>query len=134
MSENIRRALESRLATMSPALSTAYENVSFTPVNGTPYQVVTLLPATPETEVLGCTRHREIGIFQVQLHYPVGNGSATAQARAEAVRAHFLRGGIYSFSGTNVLISSTPRKAPAFVDADRYVVTISIPYESEIIS
>lgn len=132
MSENIRRALETALNGMSPALSTSWENRDFTPVSGTPYQRATMLPATPETEVLGCTRHREVGIFQVQLFYPTGPGNALAQARAEAVRTTFARGSIFTHSGTNTLIRGTPFKSPAFVDGDRYVVTVSIPYEAEI--
>lgn len=51
----IRKALEKRLGALAPALSTAYENSSFTPVNGTPYQRVNLLPATPADLVMGRT-------------------------------------------------------------------------------
>ena len=117
---------------MTPELSTAFENITFTPVNGTPYQRASMLYAIPETEVLGCTRHREVGIFQVQLFYPTGPGNATAQARAEAVRTAFARGSIFTHSGVSTLIRSTPFKSPGFIDGDRYVVTVSIPFEAEI--
>lgn len=117
---------------MTPTLSTAYENAPFTPVNGTPYQRASMLYAIPEGEVLGCTRHREVGVFQVQLFYPTGDGNAAAHARAEAIRTTFARGSIFTHSSTNTLIRGTPSKSPGFIDGDRYVVTVSIPYEAEI--
>jgi len=132
MSEATRRALETALAAMTPPLATAYENASFTPTTGVPYQRANMLYATPENEVLGCTRRREIGIFQVQLYYPIGPGSAAAQARADAIRAAFPRGSVFTHSGVNTLIRRTPFKSPGFTDADRYVVTVSIPFEAEI--
>ena len=39
----IRTALETKLNTITPALSTAWENVLFTPVAGTAYHQVNLL-------------------------------------------------------------------------------------------
>ncbi len=132
MSENIRKALELRLAAMSPALATAWENVSYVPVQGTPYQRVTLLPAAPDNSVLGCAYRREVGILQVSLFYPINTGSIAAQARAEAVRSHFPRGLTLSNGGTNVLVTHTPSKAVAMQEGDRYVVPVSIRYQAEI--
>lgn len=128
----VRAALETRLGTLTPALSTAYENAAFTPVAGTPYQRVFLLPATPDNEVLGCDYYREIGIFQVSLYYPVNGGPGTAQARAQLLRTHFKRSTTMTSGGVTTTVSATPAIATAFVDGDRYVIPVSIPYRAEI--
>lgn len=128
----IRKALEKRLGTLAPALATAYENASFTPVAGTPYQRVNLLPATPDNTTLGDAYYRETGIFQVTLLYPANAGPGTAEARAEAVKAHFKRGTSMTESGVTTLITRTPAIAGGFQDGDRYAVPISITYQAEI--
>lgn len=132
MSESIRRALEIRLAAMTPALDTAYENIPFTPVSGTPYQRANMLPANPDNPSQGGTHYLEIGIFQVSLFYPNDVGSATAQARADAVRVWFKRGTTLTHGGINTTVIATPAKAPAFNDGDRYVIPISIRYQANI--
>lgn len=128
----VRAALETRLGTLTPALPTAFENAAFTPVAGTPYQRVFLLPATPDNEVLGCDYYREIGILQVSLYYPVNGGPGTAQARAQLLRTHFKRGTTMTSGGVTTTVSATPAIAPAFVDGDRYVIPVSIRYRAEI--
>lgn len=129
----IRKAFEVKLATMSPALSTAYENVDFTPVAGTPYQRANLLPATPENPTLGDSHYLEIGLFQVTLCYPANTGSNTANSRAEAVRAFFPRGLSLTHSGVTLTVTRTPSVSPAFKDDDgRYCLAVSIQYHAHI--
>lgn len=132
MSESIRRALETHLAAMSPALATAWENAPFTPVSGTPYQKAFMLYAAPDNSTLGCQRRREVGVFQVTLCYPTGVGNSACQSRAEAVREHFKRGTTVSHGGQSVLVTQTPNKATLGVDGDRYMVAVSIPYSADI--
>jgi hypothetical protein len=127
----IRQCFEARLALM-PALSTAYENVTFTPVTGTPYQKVNLLPAQPDNAALGDGYYREQGLFQVTLCYPNSGGAALAEARAELVIQHFKRATRMEKNNQAVLVTRTPSKAPAFVSGDRYCIPISIYYQSEI--
>jgi hypothetical protein len=127
----IRQCFEARLALM-PALSTAYENVAFTPVTGTPYQKVNLLPAQPDNASLGDSYYREQGLFQVTLCYPNSGGAALAEARAELVVQHFKRGTYMTKDGQTVQVISTPAIAPAYKDADRYCIPISIFYRSDV--
>jgi len=65
----IRSALEGHLATMSGALPISYENAQYLPTSGVAFQTVNLLPATTENPSIGAELHRELGIFQVTLHY-----------------------------------------------------------------
>ncbi|HEX5539899.1 MAG TPA: DUF4128 domain-containing protein [Methylophilaceae bacterium] len=127
-----RKAFEKRLALMSPPLATAYENVKYVPVNGTPYQKVNLLPGQPENPTLGDDYYREIGVFQITLRYPIETGPAAAEERAEAVIQHFKRSTSMTESGQTVQVIRTPAKAPAFIDVDRYCIPISIYYRTEI--
>lgn len=128
----VRQALETRLLAMTPALATVPENGSYTPVVGTPYQQIFLLPAQPDNPTLGEAYRREVGIFQVSLMYPQNVGPGTAQTRALAVQAHFPRGGVYSAGGVNVLILRTPNIHPGRKDGDRYRIDIDITYQAEV--
>lgn len=130
----IRRALEKRLAAMSPALATAYENVEFTPTVGTPYQSVNLLPAQPEDAVHGSSIYFERGVFQITLRYPIGTGPAAAEARAQLVRQQFKRGTSMTESGITVLVVGTPVVAPPMSVDDRYCIPISVRFQAQISS
>ena len=132
MSDDIRAALEGRLAAMTPALATQLENVAYTPVSGTPYQTAALLPGVPDNGTLGSAHRFEQGSFLVTLYYPFGAGAGDAQDRAEAVRAQFKRGTSMSSGSTTTVVTRTPAKAQATYAGDRYVVAVSIPYQAEL--
>ncbi|WP_225784254.1 phage tail terminator-like protein [Xenophilus sp. Marseille-Q4582] len=85
----VRRALEKRLAALTPALPTAWENAAFTPVTGQAWQRATVLRNTPLGLDLAGQMTELRGDFRIGLFYPVGVGTATAEARAELLRAHF---------------------------------------------
>jgi hypothetical protein len=104
----IKSLLETALNGLSPALSTAWEDVDFTPVAGTPYQEVFVVFSKPDNSVLGGGYHQERGYMQVNLCYPRKVGSTTALARAELLRSTFKMGKSFSGSGITVVIESTP--------------------------
>lgn len=127
----IRTALESALDAMTPALATAWENVEFTPTPGTEYQRASLLFAMPDdSEIQG--RAVERGIFQVDLLYPINNGTGDVAARAELLRQTFYPGRSLVSGATTVTIQKTPDIAPAHVDGDRYFVPVSIRFSAPI--
>ena len=128
----IRAALENKLALLTPGFATAYENNPFTPVNGTPYQRVNLIPANPDNSMAGSKTYLEIGIFQVMLCYPIRYGTVAASTQAEAVRTHFKRGTSLVESGLTVLVTQTPRVSPAMVEGDRYCIAVSVTYQTQI--
>lgn len=125
-------ALDKRLATMSPALATANENVNYVPVVNTAYQQSNLLPATPDNPTIGGNHYLELGIYQVTLKYPKNTGRGAAIARAEAVKNHFPRGLSLTEAGVTLTITRTPAVAPAFMQDDRYCVPVSIQYHAHI--
>jgi hypothetical protein len=127
----IRVALETALNGMSPALSTAWENASFAPVAGTPFQRVHILFAQPENREFG-SRHRELGYMQVTLMYPLQVGTSLVNARAELIRSTFYRGAAFVNSGVTVTVSETAEVSPGGVDGDRYSVPVKIKFFSNI--
>lgn len=131
----IRAALETRLSLMLPKLATAYENAQFVPAQGTPYQRANLLSAEPENPEAGSgTFRRELGVFQVTLFYPLSKGPGAAEARADAIKAHFPRGLSLQNAGITVTIDRTAHVMPGFVDEDRWAVPVRISYFSNISS
>jgi len=125
---DIPAALEVRLNAISPALATHWENDSFEPVNGTPYQRVFLLPATTENPTFGDAQAFETGIFQVTLCYPERKGSGAALARAELIRDQFARGLTLSSGGVSVKISGKASISPGRYEPGLYLIDVSIPY------
>lgn len=128
----IRAALEVGLNGMEPSMATAYENVKFTPTPGTPYQQLTMLPASPENPTVGAQHRREVGLMQVSLRYPFDAGTQPATWRAELIQARFRRGSTWVKDGVTVIVDLTPTIAPGRISEDRFVVDVSIPYYADI--
>ena len=124
----IRATLESALDGMAPALQTAWQNVPFTPVTGTPYQRATLLLAEPDNREFGAS-FQEQGFLQVDLCYPQSVGSNAVEARAELLRTTFKRGTTIG----SISIDATPEIKPAYNDGDRYVLPVRIRFHIYII-
>lgn len=128
----LRAALEVALAAVTPTMPTAYENSGYTPVVGTPYQAVHLLPADPDDIEMTGALYSEVGILQVSLFYPLGAGSAAASARAEIIRSTFYRGASFTSGDVTVTIRRTPAIYPAMTEEDRFMIPVRIPYFAHI--
>lgn len=129
---SIRAALETRVAALTPALSTAWENHAFTPpVPTTPYQRVFLLFSEPDDREAGA-HYQERGYLQVTLFYPLQAGASAAEARAMALAAHFVKGTSISSGGIVVVIDRTPAIGNGRADVDRWAVPVKIPFHADI--
>ena len=122
----IRAALESALASIKPAIDTAWQNMPYKPVVDRHYQAVYLLPAEPNNYSMGDGSRQERGIFQVSLLYPSGQGTTGAGARAEMIAALFRRGASFTKNGITVQIERTPEIADGREDDDRWMVPVKI--------
>jgi hypothetical protein len=125
----IRAAFEKKLALMTPALSTAYENVPFSSTSGVPYQRVYMMPATPDNQIMGGFQYCEQGLYQISLCYALNSGPSAAETRAQALRQFFKRGTSMTEAGLIVNIINTPRVSVAQIDVDRYVIPVYIPWQ-----
>lgn len=128
----IRSLLEATLASMTPTLSTAWENHPFEPVVDTPYQRVHLLLADPASLEMSQRVHREQGFLQVTLCYPLGAGSAAASQRAEAIRSTFYGGRTFTSGDLTVAIDGTPSISPGIPEDDHYVLPIRIRFYAHV--
>lgn len=130
---SIKAALEQALKTGTTPFPLGWENVAFTPpVDGSAFAVATLLPATPDNPTMGDGFYREVGLLQVTLSYPVGNGSGKAYAKADEIRALFPRGSSCTSGGITVRITRTPVVGPGLPQSDRFVLPVRITYSADI--
>lgn len=127
----IRKALEQRLASLSPSWSTAWENINFEPAPNTSFQRVWLIPGSPLGEGLhGDSVVRHIGVLQVDVCTIRGGGPSVGDARAVAIQSHFKRGTSLACDGAaqNLWVPEQPTISPATFEATWRVVFVTIPY------
>lgn len=128
----VRAALETALAAMAPSLATAWENSSFSPVVGTPYQHVHLLMARPARVEASGTWSRAQGYLQIDLKYPLNAGPAPAAARAKLIQDTFPDASTFTASGVTTHIEGEAEVMPGRTEADRYVVTVKVYFYANI--
>lgn len=124
---DIRKALETRLAAIAAPLATQWENKTFVPVAGTPYQNVNLLLAEPLNLEMG-GMYQQSGYMQVTLRYSIGDGPALAEVRAQAIRDWFYKGLQVAANGITVTINKTPSIVNPFNDGDRYCIPVKVRF------
>jgi hypothetical protein len=126
---NISAALEKKLAALG-AFATAHENVVYTPVNGTPYQILNLLLNNPIDHAVTLDVTEQRGLLQISLMYPLGAGRGPAQARAQAIADHFKPAQDLIESGTKVEIRQTVKIGQGYEDSGRWRVPVSVYWNS----
>lgn len=127
----IRSAFETTLKTWAdaqiPAIPIAFENVTFTPP-ATRYLRAFLLPAdTGSRDLEG--RHREyLGVYQISIVLPIGNGAGPGETLVAALEALFPMTAPLTSGGLQVFITSPLSASKAPQDPDRYVIPCSLTY------
>jgi hypothetical protein len=122
----MRTLLENKLNTITPAISTAWENVPFTPANGVPYQRVNLLVSDIKNPCINDKMFETVGFLQVTLSYPIGTASKNAYTRADLIEEIFYYGLVLVSGAIKVRITKTPVTAPAIINGDRYELPVTI--------
>jgi hypothetical protein len=127
---SVRIALETQLATITPALPCAWENVAFVPpAPSSPYLAAFLLFANPENREMGAG-HFLIGIFQVNCVYQLGSGTSAAVTRAMAIKAAFPKAATFSSSGVNVQITAPGAIGNGSSDGVVWSHPIKLPFKA----
>ena len=101
----ISAALSSRLNTLTDAPPIAFENVPFTPVDGTTWLRESYLPANSATVGLepgGSTDF--VGVYQISIYTPLDDSKFGAYELVDAITAHFARGTMLVFEGQAVVV------------------------------
>ncbi len=113
-------------------LETIYENFKSTPPTADPWARVTFAPAQPIPTGLGDTGEDEVvGLYIVDLNYPLGEGNKRAVEAYEAVRVYFKAGRKFTNGATSVAIISAGRSPAQIVDQN-YRITVQIEFEARI--
>ncbi len=126
----IRQALETQLNSLTPSISTAWENVAFTPVNNVPYQQVNLMIADNKDVTVSDSSYVTNGLLQVLLVFPIGSGTKSAATRADLILSTFKRGLELTAGSIKVRIHKTPVIAPAIIDGAFYKLPVSIYFNT----
>lgn len=120
-----RQAIEQAILSVAPRIDTQFENATYSPKEGVPYQQLHFIPARPASLVIDDSITECSGVFQITLRYPAGRGVKDALARAESYAKVFYAGAkfdeVYIIAPCSVNILG--------VDGDRYGVVVSIYFK-----
>lgn len=110
----------------------AEENKSFKPHNGRKWAAVHFLPRQPAAAALGESGPDEVrGLVQIDLNYPVGQGTDQPRRDFELIRQRFYAGAHFDHGGQNVLITNCGR-AVGQIDDGYYRVPVTISWFAHI--
>jgi len=109
-------------------IDTAFENINYTPAEGTPWAQAFFLPEPPKVATLsGIGEDEHVGIFQINLNFPQGAGVGAAADKADQIREHFQAGARFANGGQEVLIVGCGRAGGRNVGG-WFVLPVSIDY------
>ena len=121
-----RQAIEQAILSVAPRIDTQFENATYNPKEGVPYQQLHFIPARPASLVIDDSITERSGVFQITLRYPAGRGVKDIMARAESYAKVFYAGAkfdeAYIIAPCSVNILG--------VDGDRYGVAVSIYFKT----
>ena len=102
--------------TLSTPLQVAHPDKDFTPPEAG-YLKVTHLPNVTTQEELGdAGRNRHMGLFQVSVMWPEGQGGVVPTDIAGEVIAHFKRGTVITQDGVTIHVDKPPYLSPRLKD------------------
>lgn len=112
----------------------AWENISFDPLNGVPYEKINFIFSAPENPTMGGSFYRERGYMQVTLCFPQKTGSLAAMSRAELIRQTYPRGASFSNNGIVTHIDRTPEILVVGATDENYIVFVRVRFYADIYS
>lgn len=127
----IKQAFENKINSINPTIQTAYENVTFTPTAGVPYQELYLIPSTNDNRNIDGSGFISYGIFQITLKYPTGKGTKAIMERIKLYLDNFVSGeNLPEENGITTNILNTPEVVNLGTSGDRIIYAISINYQA----
>lgn len=124
----IQTTLDAVVAAISgiPAITT--ENNLTKVVAGKPFSRTTLIPARPNVLTVGTSGRDElIGIFQIDLFYPIASGSSAASAMADAVVAAFPRTYDVAAGSSRLRVTQSWREVGRVIE-QMYVIPVTLAW------
>jgi len=131
----IAEGFAARLAALvfTPALPIAWPNVAFTPPASGKYLRANHLPNTTSQISLGTSgQNRHIGLYQIDVLWPLNSGDTAPKEIAGAIAAHFKRGTEFTRETVLIRIPSPPSIAPALVGSASYQIPVTVSYLADV--
>ena len=112
--------------------SIAYENVSFKPSENDQWAMISFVPNQPFVATLGGGGDdRLTGFLQVDLNVPQGQSIGAIDDWVDALRAEFVAGKNYHYSGTSTVINSTGVSGGSVFD-NWYQKSVTISFRADL--
>lgn len=124
--DDIRSALEVKLASITDVPSIGWENLQFSPTTGQPYLKPRLIPTRREPAVRGVDPQMYYqGIFRIECYVPEGSGPSAGDDLADKIIEAFEATTDVSQAGTIVSIRYAEREQ-ADIDGPFYMIPVNI--------
>ena len=128
----IRSELDARLSSWAtsqyPPVPIAFENAAFTKPANQLYLETYLLPARTKNRTVDGTGNKELGVYQINIWYPIGGGMGAIESIESQIVALFPV--MPKFS--SVSVDRTPSTVKAISDTSGWrVVYVSVYYRYE---
>lgn len=127
MLNEIDQAFTSAFVSGDFGLPIVHENIAYTPIEGTAYAEIKMVPNDVTPLSLADTNETD-GIFRVWLRYPPDKGAVAAKAMADTILGAFPIGGSVTYSGQKATITRHSRQAAVITDQNWLEVIVSIGY------
>jgi hypothetical protein len=124
--DDIRSALEVKLASITDVPSIGWENLQFSPTTGQPYLKPRLIPTRREPAVRGVDPQMYYqGLFRIECYVPEGSGPSAGDDLADKIIEAFEATTDVSQAGTIVSIRYAEREQ-ADIDGPFYMIPVNI--------
>jgi hypothetical protein len=117
------------MATEGPTLPVAFPDVAFTPPSPPKYLEISHLPNRPFWEGLTDGVIAQ-GIFQITVHWPLGQGQISPVDMAGQVMAFFPKGTKLFDTGLRISVYGEPWYSQPLTNPQDITVPVSIPYRA----
>lgn len=129
----IARAVTNRVTTLGLDLPIAWQNVTFKPETDAPdgkWLRVQHVPNTVERmQIASDGAHRFLGLLQVTVHWPKGDGEIEPREIAGQIVAHFPCDLTLTEDDVSVRITQRPRAGDMLIESAGAMVPVMISYE-----
>ena len=124
---DVNNALTIKLSELVGLPSVAWENLLFTPTQGSEFLRPTILPVSIEFAGLNY-QQKDSGIYVIEMFFPKQNGSGNMLTLADSIYDHF-RADTFLTAGTTKVYIKEIERTPIRIDESWAVSTIDIHFD-----
>lgn len=124
----VQTALDTQLYTLNNDIDIAWENINYTPIKESPYLRPTVMMSPSSLLNLDVLQLNE-GIYQVDLFYPLEQGSGDLSSMADRIYDLFKSQQQIVSNDTTVYIKQISRTTPAIVEDAWFMASVEINFK-----